>query len=222
MSFLSPWKLPKHSPSWWLFARGPSIWMIICERPVHPDYHLQEVRPSGWSFVRASLSGWAFARGLSIQMIICKMPVHQDDLCKRWIHQDLQVTGPSGWSFARGRSNRLIISKLPVQQDDHLNWSLLFVIGHYLSFVVFCCWSLFVVGRCLSLVIVFVVVCRLLLFVICHHLLFVIVCRFSMFVIWRCLLFLLKKCSKTGTAKYLFCLKSCLERMRYQRIFSVM
>ena len=62
----------------WSFARGRSIWMIICKKPVHPDDHLQKAGPSGWSF----------ARGRSIQMIICKRPVHPDDY--------LQKACPSG------------------------------------------------------------------------------------------------------------------------------
>ena len=70
----------------WSFARGWSIRMIICKRPVHQDDHLQEVGPSGWSF----------AKGRSIRMIHYERPVHPDD--------HLQEAGPSGWSFARGLS----------------------------------------------------------------------------------------------------------------------
>ena len=89
-------------PLGWLFARGWSIRMIICKRPVHSDDHLQKAGPSGWSFAKVR----------PIQMIICKRPVHPDD--------HLQEAGPSRWSFARGWSIRMIICKRPVQLDDHL------------------------------------------------------------------------------------------------------
>ena len=62
--------LQKASPSGWSFAKGWSIWVIICKRPsirtiickrpVDPDDHLQE---AGWS-------GWSFGRGWPIQSII--------------------------------------------------------------------------------------------------------------------------------------------------------
>ena len=71
------WYLEK-DPSRWSFARGLSIWMIICKRPVHQDDHLQETCPSEWSF----------ARGQSVMIIICKGLVHQDD--------HLQEAGLSG------------------------------------------------------------------------------------------------------------------------------
>ena len=35
--------LQEAGPSIWSFARGPSLRMIICKRPFHPDGHLQEV-----------------------------------------------------------------------------------------------------------------------------------------------------------------------------------
>ena len=52
--------LQKASPTWWSFARGQSILMIICKRPIHPDDHLQD----------AGTSSWSFARGRSILMIL--------------------------------------------------------------------------------------------------------------------------------------------------------
>ena len=39
-----------YDSSGWSFARGWSIWMIICKRQVHPDDHLQEAGPFRWSF----------------------------------------------------------------------------------------------------------------------------------------------------------------------------
>ena len=55
-------------PSRWSFARGRSLWIIICKRPALPDDHLQE----------ASLSGSSFARGRPFRMTICKRPVPLD------------------------------------------------------------------------------------------------------------------------------------------------
>ena len=79
-------------------------------------------------------------------MIICKRQVHQDDHCKRPVDQDnhLQEAGLSDGSFARGQSIRMIICKRPANSDDHLQEVHLDdVYG----------WSVFVVGRCLLLVI---------------------------------------------------------------------
>ena len=64
-----------------MIFREVSIRMIICKRPVHQDYHLQEAGPSELSF----------ARGQSILMIICKRLIDQ--------HDHLQEAGPSRWSF---------------------------------------------------------------------------------------------------------------------------
>ena len=88
-------------PSRWLFARGWSIWMITCQRLVHPGYHLLVVGPSGWWIT------W----GRSIWMIIWKRPVHPDD--------HLQEAGPFRWSFARGWSIWMIICKMPVHLNDY-------------------------------------------------------------------------------------------------------
>ena len=76
----------------------------------------------------------------------------------------------------------MIICKRPVHLDDHLQEA-----GP--SFVVVCCWLLFVVGRCMS----FVIVCRLSLFVVGHCLSLVVVCRLSLIVV-VCLLSLFVVC----------------------------
>ena len=54
--------------------------MIICQRPDHPDDHLQVACPSRKSFA----SGWIlriiFVRGRIPRMIFCKRPDPPDDL----------------------------------------------------------------------------------------------------------------------------------------------
>ena len=72
------------SPSGWSFARGRSLRMIICKRPVLLHNHLQEAGPPEWSF----------ARGQPLRMIICKRQAP--------LNGHLQEAGPSGLSFARG------------------------------------------------------------------------------------------------------------------------
>ena len=67
--------------------------MIICKRPVPPDYHLQEAR----------FSGWSFARGRILWMIICKWPVPPND--------HMQAAGSSRWSFANSRPTKSIATK---------------------------------------------------------------------------------------------------------------
>ena len=108
----------------WSFARGLSVWMIICERPVHTDDYLQE----------AGTFGWSFPRYRSVQTIISKRPVHPDD--------HMQEASPSEWSFARGQSIQIIIFKKPVRQDNHLQeagtsrWSYARGFGDHCC----CCW----------------------------------------------------------------------------------
>ena len=75
----------------------------------------------------------------------------------------------------------------------------LFVIGCCLSLVVVCCWSLFVLGHCLSLVVVyrwllFVAGCCLSLVIVCRQLLFVVVCCWSLVVVCRWSLFVVGRC----------------------------
>ena len=62
-------KWTEKDPSGWSFARGLSILLIICNRLIHPNDHLQE----------ASHSRWSFTRCRSILMIICKRPPYPDD-----------------------------------------------------------------------------------------------------------------------------------------------
>ena len=73
--------LQKASPTWWSFARGWSIRMIICKRLVSPDDYLQEARSSGW----------LLARGQSIRMIICERPVHANDHLQQQQQQQQQL-----------------------------------------------------------------------------------------------------------------------------------
>ena len=47
--------LQEASPSKWLFARGWSLRVIICKRPVDPDNCLQGAGPSRWPFERGRL-----------------------------------------------------------------------------------------------------------------------------------------------------------------------
>ena len=114
--------------------------MIICQRSVDPDDHLQEASPSGWSF----------ARGRPIRMIICKRPAHQDD----HLHWSLVVA--CCWSlFVVGRCLSLVIVYrwrcLLLAAVCHWSW---FVVGRCLLLVVDCRWSLVLVGRCLSLFVI--------------------------------------------------------------------
>ena len=87
----------------------------------------------------------------------------------------------------------MIICKTSIRPDDVYRWSV-FVVGCCLSLVVVCRWSLFVIGRCLLLV----VVCCCLLFVVGHWSLFV-VGRWSFFVIGRRLS---QGCISCGTCSY--------------------
>ena len=110
--------LQKASPSGWSFARGQSLRMIICNRPVLLDDRLQEAYPTqwlcarrGWSLQEAGPSWWSFARSRPLSMIICKRSAPLDDY--------LQGASPSRWSFARGLSLWIIICKRPAPHFDN-------------------------------------------------------------------------------------------------------
>ena len=101
VSVPTDYHLQEAGPFRWSFARGQSLWMIICNGPIPWDDQLREASAFEWSFARGGPFGLSFARGLSLEIIICKRPVPSDN--------HLQEADPFRWSFARGRSLRMIV-----------------------------------------------------------------------------------------------------------------